>query len=136
MMADEQERPPLATSSERPPACVLVVDDDPDIVDVLSLILESRGYRVLSARDGHRALQLLKGPDRPQLVLLDLMMPGMDGWQFFAEQRADPELARVPVVLLTGNAQGQGELEGLGAAGYLRKPVELQTLLETVKRYC
>jgi two-component system response regulator MprA len=115
---------------------ILVVDDDPDIVDVLSLILESRGYRVITARDGQKALEVLRGTDRPQLVLMDLMMPGMDGWQFFAEHRADPEVARIPVVLLTGNAQGLAELEGLGAAGYLRKPVELQTLLETVRRYC
>src|SRR5688572_25347819 len=84
---------------------VLVVDDDDDIREVIELALTKEGYRVATARDGRECLARLRGSERPSLVLLDLMMPEMNGWAICRELAKDPELKAVPVVILTGDAQ-------------------------------
>jgi CheY-like chemotaxis protein len=112
---------------------VLLVEDDVDVREAVADTLEDAGYRVLSARHGLEALELLRGGNmRPCVILLDLMMPVMDGWQFRAEQRNDPQLAGIPVVALSAH----GSLYELGAADHLRKPVQLRALMDAVARFC
>ncbi len=113
---------------------VLVADDDPDILDTFALILRREGYRVLTACDGVSALALLRAGERPSLIMLDLMMPSMNGWQFREEQARDPELSAIPVVAFTGAAPV--DRSDLAELEELRKPISLDTLLTTVERYC
>ena len=116
------------------PSTVLVVDDDFDIRQMLSLALELDGFRVLSAANGEEALSLLRQGPRAELILLDLMMPVMNGSQFRTEQRRDPDLWAIPVVVLTGNGSAGNAVAG--AAGYLRKPIDVDDLLATVRTVC
>ncbi|ADO74324.1 response regulator [Stigmatella aurantiaca] len=114
---------------------LLVVDDDHDILLALQDVLETEGYQVSVAHDGREALEQLKGGLRPELILLDLMMPEVSGWAFRAEQRSDAELASIPVVVVSGQGVSSREVARLGVAGYLRKPVDLDDLLNTVERF-
>ena len=112
---------------------ILVVDDDEAILDSLRDLLESEGYGVDVAHDGREALQKLAGMDPPQLILLDLKMPVMDGWQFLSERSANTASPKVPVVLLSGlpfipNA--------LGVSDFLSKPIKPSRLLDCVRRFC
>jgi CheY-like chemotaxis protein len=115
-------------------AGVLVVEDDVDILRAIVQVLEDEGYAVRVAANGQAALDTLRAPGTslPCLILLDLMMPVMDGWGFRAAQLRDPTLAQIPVIVLTadGNAVDKGPL--MNSAGALRKPVELMTLLAAV----
>ena len=122
--------------SDRPVKRVLIVEDDEDIRDVLLQVLELEGYRVVAAANGQEALALLRNGEHPDLILLDLMMPVMDGWQFRAEQQKHSEWSEIPVVILSAHGNAQQKAAGIQAAGYLRKPVELETLLNTVKNNC
>jgi CheY-like chemotaxis protein len=112
---------------------VLVVEDDEDIRDVLATILHESGYNVIIVKNGEEALQRLRsGTCRPCVILLDLWMPVMDGWQFREEQRKDSSLAGIPVVMLSGD----GEAQAFDTAGYLSKPVQFNQLVSTVERFC
>ena len=112
---------------------VLVVEDDEDIREVLATILDESGYRVIIAKNGEEALQRLRsGTCRPCVILLDLWMPVMDGRQFRKEQLKDASLADIPVVAFSGD----GETQGLDAAAYLSKPVQLNPLISTIERFC
>ncbi|HZI15627.1 MAG TPA: response regulator [Myxococcus sp.] len=115
--------------------CVLAVDDDPDILLAFKDVLEMEGHCVLLARGGREALELLRRGTRPAVILLDLMMPDLSGWEFIEAQTADASLASIPVVVLSGQGVSAREVAALGAAGYLRKPVDLEQLLGTVSRY-
>lgn len=114
---------------------ILVVDDDPDVRRTVHGVLTEAGYDVFTACDAQDALELLKAIDQPCVVLLDLLMPRADGWQFLSARRADPRLSRVPVVLLSASAH---ELSGapLGVVGVLVKPINPDALLKTVAEYC
>lgn len=118
------------------PKKILVVDDDPDIREAITYILELDGYEVATAGDGLDALAYLRANPAPSLILLDWMMPHCDASQFRAEQLRDPELAKIPVVLLTADVRVVQKLATLALAGGLSKPVDLQVLLDTVKQYC
>jgi len=109
---------------------VLVVDDDPDILDALSEILEVEGYEVQRARNGREALQRLEHAP-PDLVLLDLMMPVMDGWEF--ARSLDPD-ARPPIIVLSADRNVSVKAQEIGALGWLAKPFELSELLAVVRR--
>jgi len=109
---------------------VLVVDDDPDILDALSEILEVEGYDVQRARNGREALQRLE-QGLPDLVLLDLMMPVMDGWEF--ARSLDPD-ARPPIIVLSADRNVSVKAQEIGALGWLAKPFELSELLAVVRR--
>jgi CheY-like chemotaxis protein len=114
---------------------VLVVEDDRDVRESLVAVLEDAGYEVLSAGDGRAALELLRTAPLPSIILLDLMMPVMDGFEFRAEQKRDPRLAGVPVVVFTAGWYPV-ELGGrLQADGYLTKPIRVEALLELVSRF-
>jgi CheY-like chemotaxis protein len=110
---------------------VLIVDDDPDLLDVTSFVIETEGMAVETARNGEEALALLRAGRQPGLVLLDLMMPVMNGWEFLAAVANDPLLKAIPVVVLTATEY----TEVPGAREVLRKPMELTALLRVVERY-
>ena len=117
--------------------CVLVVDDDYDIRALITQILQLEGYRVLAAADGRAALAKLRAAEeRPGLILLDLMMPGMNGWQLQTELAKDPALAAIPVLVLSGDDDVLHKASAIGAAGCIKKPLDLKTLLRTVRKYC
>jgi CheY-like chemotaxis protein len=107
---------------------ILIVDDEPEIRDALGLALELEGYRVISAANGRDALSVLR-EQVPALVLLDLMMPVMDGAELLRVLRDDPRLRGVPVYLITAFSQISPEAAAR-AQGYLGKPVDLDRLLE------
>jgi len=109
---------------------VLVVDDDPDILDALSEILEVEGYEVQRARNGREALQRLER-GLPDLVLLDLMMPVMDGWEF---ARSLSPAARPPIIVLSADRNVSSRAREIGAVEWLAKPFELSELLAAVRR--
>ena len=111
----------------RPGKRILVVEDDALTRGAIKLLLEWEDYRVDCAADGDEALDLLRRGERPALILLDARMPGCDGWCFRAEQRADPDLADIPVVVISG-----ADASSLDAAGHIRKPFEPAQLLEQV----
>ncbi len=114
---------------------VLAVDDDYDVLFALQDVLEMEGYRVIPARSGREALELLRRGLRPAVILLDLMMPEVSGWEFRAQQVVDPELAGIPVVVVSGQGLSDREVASLGVDAYLKKPVDLDQLLNTVGRY-
>jgi two-component system, chemotaxis family, chemotaxis protein CheY len=114
---------------------VCIVDDDDDIRMLLRFALEMSGYRVAEASDGFEALELLRrGRDRCELVLLDLMMPGMNGWEFRALQRQDPALAQIPVVVVSGVRDFAAARE-IEANAYMSKPIDFERLIEVVRTY-
>jgi len=117
------------------PGWLLVIDDDHDIRLSLQDALEVEGYRVITASDGREALEYLRQGLRPALILLDLMMPVVSGWDFLAQQRADPALASIPVVIVSGQGLSVHDVAELGVAGYLPKPMDLDALLNTVSRF-
>jgi CheY-like chemotaxis protein len=116
---------------------VFVIEDDPDIRDMITQILELEGYAVRSATDGSDALmQIRQGDGYPALILLDLMMPVMNGWEFRNAQLQDPGLAEIPVVVLSGDGTVAAKAGTMHANGFLKKPVDLNALLQTVERFC
>ena len=115
---------------------VLVVEDDPELLEALSGTLEAEGYAVSRARHGLDALGQLRAGARPRLILLDLMMPIMNGWQFRHEQRQDSELSRIPVFVVSAKTDSPQHAAWLEADDYITKPISLAALLETVQRFC
>jgi CheY-like chemotaxis protein len=111
---------------------ILVVDDDPDILEALSEILESEGFAIKQARNGQEALELLKR-GRTDLILLDLMMPVMDGWEFAGQMRHQPDWAQIPIIVLSADRNVSAKARDLNALGYLAKPFELNDLLKLVQ---
>ena len=112
---------------------VMVVDDDEDIREIVKLSLEAGGYRVITAVDGLEAWQHLSASALPSMILLDLMMPQMDGEEFLKTLRASQQ-ASIPVVIMSGHSASNQKAETLGANGCLTKPVDLDELLGTVRR--
>jgi CheY-like chemotaxis protein len=116
---------------------VLVVDDDPDILQTLGLCLSSEGYRVLMAANGREALDILDR-ERPAVILLDLMMPVMDGWAFVEECRRKPCCVEVPIVVTSAShdlPQTAARLSTFGVRTCLAKPFDVAGLLALVERY-
>jgi two-component system chemotaxis response regulator CheY len=110
---------------------VLIVDDDPDLLEVTSFVIESEGMAVATAKNGEEALTFLSAGRLPGLVLLDLMMPVMNGWEFLDEVAKDPSLKVIPVVVLTAAERAQLP----GVVEVLCKPMDLKALLRVVERY-
>jgi CheY-like chemotaxis protein len=115
---------------------ILLVEDNEQTCLAMKTLLELESYQVTTAFDGASGLDLLRGGLRPGLILLDLHVPVKDGFQFRAEQLQDPELAVIPVVVYSGAADVAEKANALGAVASLHKPIEIDTLLEIVARYC
>jgi CheY-like chemotaxis protein len=115
---------------------ILVVEDDVDVRESLSDVLRSRGYRVITANNGVEALEHLQRQGlRPAVIVLDLMMPMMSGWEFLDHIGADTWRAEVPVVVITAQAALTAQLPD-SVAAVLHKPFPLATLIDTIKRLC
>jgi CheY-like chemotaxis protein len=115
---------------------VLLVEDDIALSEALADTLRDEGYEVACACDGVEALDYLRGGARPDIILLDLMMPRMNGETFRAEQQKDPTIADIPIVVISAGGDSKEKSFELGAAGYLPKPVNLDALLQTVDQHC
>ncbi|MBC7977396.1 MAG: response regulator [Myxococcales bacterium] len=120
------------------PACqILVIDDDHDLRESLVDALIDNGHEVTAAENGDHALRILRATETlPRLILLDLMMPVMDGIEFRARQRADARLRDIPVVVLSADAAVQERAREMGVSGHSRKPVNLTQLYALVERCC
>ena len=119
----------MAFMSKGTAASILVVDDDPEIVSMLSTRLTKRGYNVSTAADGHRALELATR-ERPDVVLLDVMMPGKSGWEVARALKQDPVTASIKIVMVTAIGESVNELTSplYGADAHLDKPFEFEKL--------
>lgn len=115
---------------------ILLVEDNDDIRDTLEEILIQEGFQVATATNGLEALDVLAHDPLPCLILLDLRMPVMDGVSFRLHQLRDPRIREVPVVVLTAANEDHREAALLGACGHLRKPIDLDVLLETAEEAC
>jgi DNA-binding response OmpR family regulator len=113
---------------------ILVVEDDPDILKLMEAALGGEGYRVATAEDGVEALAGARR-ERPDLIVLDLMLPRMNALQFRAEQRRDPALARIPIVCLSGLSHASTVAMELGTDDCLEKPIDVDRLLALVKKH-
>lgn len=113
---------------------ILVVDDEEDILHFLEMALREKGYEVLTASGGHEALVRAR-LERPDLVLLDVMMPQMDGWEVLKLLKVDEETARIPVAMLSARTEAKDRVQGLqeGAVDYICKPFSLQQLAERIE---
>ena len=117
-----------------PNASILIVDDDRDIRETLQEILEHEGHSVATARNGADALDRVRS-DRPELILLDLFMPVMDGAEFRRHQLADPAIADIPVIVVSAAAGLEDRVRAMAVAGFLEKPLQLDELFHVVDRY-
>ena len=117
-------------ATERP---ILVVEDDEDIRETLQLYLQTSGYAVRTAENGQEALDVLHEGTTPCLILLDMMMPVMDGWKFLTALDGEDRLADVPVVVVTAHAD---QKPGDRVQDILRKPVDVRAMMETVRAHC
>ena len=115
---------------------ILLVDDDPLVREAIETLLRVEGYRVATAAQGQQALDRLRGGFEPCVIVLDLMMPVKDGWQFRAEQVQDPHLARIPVIVCSGVPGVAHKAAALGIADHVQKPIGVETLLELIGRHC
>ncbi|MEN9937949.1 MAG: Family ership [Chloroflexota bacterium] len=115
---------------------VLIVDDDRDIREMLAQTLEDEGYEVVTAADGAAALATLERDPLPCLILLDLMMPGMNGREFRSAQLGDPRLGAIPVIVLSARTdlkQAAAEMRGVE---HLAKPIDFTLLMDALARHC
>jgi CheY-like chemotaxis protein len=115
-------------------ANVLIVDDDPNLVRLMSQFLKLEGFATVAAANGREALAYLRGGGDASVILLDLRMPVMDGWEFRREQRGDPGLAAIPIVVMSGmDSDPAPELE---AAACFSKPISFLEVVGVVRRLC
>jgi CheY-like chemotaxis protein len=117
------------------PHCpVLIVEDDEDLREMMAQLLTLEGFDAATASNGREALDYLNNAEKPNVILLDLMMPVMDGWEFRRQQQADPALAPVPVIVLTALDYARGAK--VDAAAFLKKPLDFDRLIDLVRAYC
>jgi CheY-like chemotaxis protein len=115
---------------------VLIVEDDADLREMMAQLLVLEGFQVATASNGREALDYLRrvhNGETPNLILLDLMMPVMDGWEFRRKQQADPRLAKLPVIVLS--ALDQSRAADVNANAFLKKPLDFDRLLQLVRNY-
>jgi len=110
---------------------ILVIDDDSASTDSLTDILTGEGYSVATARNGKEALELLRGAPNPRVIILDLFMPEMDGWEFRREQLKDAKLRDIPVVVMTGASI----YAGIDANVIVHKPLDVARFVSLIERY-
>jgi len=122
------------TSSAVAHCPILIVEDDADLREMMAQLLTLEGYRASTVANGREALEYLSGGDKPDVILLDLMMPVMDGWEFRRQQQADAQLSNVPVIVLS--ALDQNRASDVNAAAFLKKPLDFDRLMSLVRRHC
>jgi CheY-like chemotaxis protein len=120
---------------------VLIVEDDPDVREMLATLLAMEGFYAVGAEDGLEALHLLRtvrhrAPDTPCLVLLDLTMPRLGGHEFRRAQLGDPVVANVPVAVMSGVVDLESRAQDLGAVASVAKPIDVESLMDIVRKYC
>ena len=137
-MVDRVNTPRSAPAGDRTHsearAPVLIVEDDADLRDMMAQFFLLEGFTPKTVSNGREALEYLLRGQKPAVILLDLMMPVMDGWEFRREQRRDPRVANVPVIVLS--ALDRTRVGDLGEAAFMKKPLDFDRLLELVRRYC
>ncbi len=122
--------------NEKVKKCILCIDDEPEMIDLIRLILNRRGFEVKGAGGGIDGLEMVR-TEQPDLVLLDLMMPDMDGWEVYQQMKADDKTRSIPVIVVTAKAQSIDKVLGLHIAkvdDYISKPFSPQELLTSVER--
>ncbi|MCJ7706399.1 MAG: response regulator [Anaerolineales bacterium] len=122
----------MATETKR----VVCIEDEPEMIDLVRLILGRKGFYVIGANGGIEGLETVRR-EKPDLILLDLMMPDMDGWEVYQQIKSDPQLRNIPVVVVTAKAQSIDKVLGLHIAkvdDYITKPFGPQELLESVEK--
>jgi DNA-binding response OmpR family regulator len=115
---------------------LVCIEDDLELVEILKIILKSRGYELTGARGGSEGLEALRRV-KPDLVLLDLMMPDMDGWEVHRQMKADADLCHIPVIIVTADSQPITRVRGLEiakVADFIVKPFNVQTLVESIEK--
>jgi CheY-like chemotaxis protein len=115
---------------------ILIVEDNQDIREGLQAVLEIMGYEVATAANGREALETLTRIEPPGLILLDLMMPVMNGEEFRSKQLADPKLSQVPVVLISASSTVREKAAALGAAHAMIKPISIEALSKIAEKFC
>jgi signal transduction histidine kinase/CheY-like chemotaxis protein len=133
-VAAEKSSTPRVAEAPEGAATILVVDDDPAVLDLLSIALGKEGYRVIHARSGEEAIAQARA-QRPQAITLDVVMPKMDGWSVLVALKQDPELSDIPVIILT-ILKDRGMAFTLGAADFLTKPVDRASLMAVLRQHC
>jgi DNA-binding response OmpR family regulator len=115
---------------------ILLVDDEPDVLEILSKKLISAGFLTVTASDGIQGLEKSK-EEKPDLVLLDIMMPNKDGFTLLRDLQSDAELSRIPVIMVSAKSEADSLFEGrnLGATDYLIKPINFDELLKYIRKY-
>jgi DNA-binding response OmpR family regulator len=114
---------------------VLIVEDDADLREMMAQLLTLEGFKAATVANGREALEYLHANDhKPDVILLDLMMPVMDGWEFRRKMQADPDVADVPVIVLS--ALDQARVSDVPADAFLKKPLDFDRLLKLVRSYC
>ena len=131
----DDERDPSAGGAQGP-GRVLIIDDEADVRELFCDILRGAGFEAVSAESGAAGLEILRSDPRIRVVLLDLLMPEMDGWRFRHHQLSQPQYAAIPTVIVTGAPLGGAAHEQLQAADYLSKPVTRERLIGAVAKYC
>ncbi len=115
---------------------VVYIEDEPEMIDLVTLILSRKGFTVKGANGGREGLDLIK-KELPDLVLLDLMMPDVDGWDVFQQMKAETKTRKIPVIVITAKAQSIDKVLGLQiakVAAYISKPFTPQELIDSVER--
>lgn len=134
MALHSAESSPGGTKPPNAHCPVLIVEDDGDLRDMMAQLLMLEGFQTASVANGREALEYLNQGARPDVILLDLMMPVMDGWEFRRRQQADPAVADVPVIILS--ALDPARASGVDADAFLKKPLDFDRLLSLVRMYC
>ncbi len=119
----------------QPQVRILSIEDDPHMSGLLQLIFERQGYRVVSVKSGEFGLEMLKSL-QPDVLLLDLMLPDIDGWDIYRQMKADEELSQIPVVIVSARNREQDAEQGYTVVGndrFVQKPFEVSALIDTVK---
>lgn len=113
---------------------VLVVDDQPDLRDAITVLLEAEGYAVVDAGNGREALKYLQNGTNVAAIVLDLVMPVMDGWQFLAERRRNAAWLRIPTIVVTGISESKRRQQDLGDVEVFTKPFHFDELFAALRR--
>ncbi len=124
------------SGSQNSQKTILVIDDEPDIVTFLTMLLEDNGYRVISAQNGQQGMEAAKA-EKPDLITLDITMPEKSGVKFYREMKSDPDLSGIPIIIVTGVSGDfeqfiSGRKQVPPPEGYISKPIEEETMLKTI----